>query len=80
MGAGGHGAARSRWVPGVSSWNWKFIFQPFLVPGAMLVPIPQMLSWKSGTRTFIGGVVCVTAGARGTGRPGHSGKSLPGCS
>lgn len=40
-------------------------FPALLVPGAMLGPIPQLLSWKSGTRTLIGGVVCVKAGARG---------------
>lgn len=53
----------------VGSWGvfleLEIHFPALLVPGAMLVPIPQMLSWKSGTRTFIGGVVCVTAGARG---------------
>ena len=32
-------------------WELESHFPALLVPGAMLGPIPQLLSWKSGTKT-----------------------------
>ena len=72
------GGTHPGWVPGVSSWNWKLIFQPFWslepcwAPSHSCSPGSQEL----GPSLVVWSVL--KQGLGGTGRPGHSGKSLPG--